>query len=295
MPFAARLLAPVIVTLLIGALPGYAQPDASVANQPPGQATATLLPDYRIVAYYGNPLSPVLGRLGEPTPQVMIDRLRQTVAYYAEADPSRPIKPALELITPIAQSDAGADGMYRARMSDELIEEVAGWAGDNELLLILDMQMGRSTVAEELPVLLPYLRRPNTHLALDPEFNMAAGEVPGVTIGSMSAAEINTAIRTLAELVESEQLPTKVLIVHQFLPSMISNVEAIESDPRVQVVIVADGFGGPAAKISKYNAFIRDSGVSHGGLKLFYKYDEPLLEPEDVLALTPVPDVVIYQ
>jgi hypothetical protein len=254
-----------------------------------------LLPANRIVAYYGNPLAPTLGRLGELPPDQMIARLRQTVAYYAEDDPSRPITPALELISPLAQSGPGEDGLYRARMSDDLIQQVAGWASDNDLLLILDMQIGRSTVADELAVLLPYLRQPRTHLALDPEFAMGRGGVPGQTIGSLDASDVNTAIQTLASIVDAEQLPPKVLIVHRFLPSMLTNAAAIQSDPRVQVVIDMDGFGAPDAKISKYNAFVRDAGADFGGIKLFYRQDQPLLAPEDVLALTPAPDIVIYQ
>ena len=247
------------------------------------------------MAYYGNPLSPILGRLGEGPPDEMIARLRQTANYYAEADPSRPVKPALDLITPLAQALAGEDGLYRARMSPAVIDEVAGWAADNDLLLILDVQVGRSSVADELPELLPYLKRPNTHLALDPEFAMGPGEVPGRTIGSLDAADVNVAIEALAELVESDKLPPKVLIVHRFLPSMLTDADAIETDPRVQVVIDMDGFGSPAAKISKYHAFVRDTGAGFGGIKLFYKYDPPLLQPEDVVGLDPPPDVVIYQ
>jgi hypothetical protein len=254
-----------------------------------------LLPAHRIVAYYGNPLAPTLGRLGELPPDQMIARLRQTVAYYAEDDPSRPVWPALELITPLAQSAPGEDGLYRARMSSDLIEQVAGWAGDNDLLLILDMQVGRSSVADELAVLLPYLRRPHTHLALDPEFAMGPDQVPHEAIGSLDASDVNTAIQTLATVVDAEQLPPKVLIVHRFLPSMLTNPGAIQPDPRVQVVIDMDGFGTPNVKISKYNTFIRDAGVDFGGLKLFYQYDTPLLAPEDVLALDPPPDIVIYQ
>jgi hypothetical protein len=159
----------------------------------------------------------------------------------------------------------------------------------------LDAQIGRSTVADEVGVLLPYLARPDTHLALDPEFAMGSSQVPGQAIGSLDGSEINTAIRMLAELVEAERLPPKLLIVHQFLPSMITNAELIEPDPRVQLVVVMDGFGGPAAKISKYNTFIRDAGLDFGGIKLFYTHDLPLLEPEDVLGLEPAPDVIIYQ
>lgn len=269
--------------------------DAARATPLADQAPGALLPTYRIVTYYGNPLAPTLGRLGEAPPDEMIARLRRTAAYYAEDDPSRPVKPGLQLITPLAQGSPGEDGLYRARMTPDLIEQVAGWAADNDLLFILDVQIGRSTIADELAPLVPYLRRPHTHLALDPEFAMGPGQVPGDQIGSLDASDVNTAIQTLAGLVDSEQLPPKVLIVHRFLPSMLTNAEAIQSDPRVQVVIDMDGYGGSDAKISKYNAFVRDAGADFGGMKLFYKYDQPLLAPEDVLALHPAPDVVIYQ
>jgi len=259
------------------------------------EAAGALLPTYRIVAYYGNPLAPTLGRLGELPPDEMITRLRRTAAFYAEGDPSRPVKAALQLITPLAQAASGEDGLYRARMSADLIEKVAGWAADNDLLLILDVQVGRSSITDEVTALLPYLRRPRTHLALDPEFAMGPSQVPGDAIGSLDASDVNTAIQMLTNVVQSEQLPPKMLIVHRFLPSMLTNGTGIQPNPQVQVVIDMDGFGGPSAKISKYEAFIRDAGADFGGMKLFYQYDTPLLPPEDILALSPAPDVVIYQ
>ena len=73
---------------------------------------------------------------GRRAARQMIARLRQT-AITMEADLSRPVKPALDLITPLAQPSAGEDGLYRARMSPAMIDEVAGWAANNDLLLIL--------------------------------------------------------------------------------------------------------------------------------------------------------------
>lgn len=296
-----RAIATVLLVTLIGGMPANAETPTpagrvGLAGSPvTAQDIGALLPTYRIVAYYGNPLAPTLGRLGELPPDEMIARLRRTVAYYEEDDPSRPVKPALELITPLAQGGPAEDGLYRARMSAALIEQVAGWAADNDLLLILDAQVGRSSVADEVTALLPYLRRPHTHLALDPEFAMGPDQVPGQSIGSLDGADVNAAIQILANVVTAEQLPPKVLIVHRFLPSMLTNAAAIQPDPRVQVVIDMDGYGTPDVKLSKYNTFIRDAGVDFGGLKLFYKYDTPLLAPEDVLRLNPAPDVVIYQ
>jgi hypothetical protein len=111
----------------------------------------------------------------------------------------------------------------------------------------------------------------------------------------MDAAEINHAIAVLAEAARAHDLPNKILIVHQFAASMIANKDRIADDPRVDVVIDMDGFGGRGIKIRHYNLYVRDQPVEFGGIKLFLQHDSDLLAPADVLALDPPPDVVVYQ
>ena len=255
-----------------------------------------LLPERRIVAYYGNPLTAAMGVLGEQPLAEITQRLRRQAQAYAEADPSRPVQPALEVITPVAQAKAGLDGLFRLRMPPDVIDEVARVAEREHLLLILDVQIGQSTVADELQPLLPYLRRPYVHLALDPEFAMAdrRGE-PGEIIGTLDAADVNLAIRVLADTVTAERLPPKVLIVHRFLEGMLTNYRAVHPTPSVQVVVDMDGFGAPHVKADKYQTYVREQAIQYGGVKLFYKHDAPLWSPAEVLRLDPAPDVVIYQ
>ncbi|MBV9577221.1 MAG: hypothetical protein JO057_01380 [Chloroflexi bacterium] len=254
-----------------------------------------LLPDNLIVAYYGNPLAKEMGILGEVPPDEMLNRLKQQADAYASADDSRPVIPALELVTPAAQRWPGDDGMYRARMQPELIDQVAGWAEANNALLILDLQIGRSSVPAEVDVLMPYLRRPYVHLALDPEFAMPSGRVPGQALGSLDAADIEAAVHTLSRLVTDGHLPPKILIVHRFTESMLTNTRKIGHDPNVQVVIAMDGFGPPNQKLTQYRAYVHDEGVGYSGIKLFYHHDNPLMSPEQVVGLDPHPDLVIYQ
>jgi hypothetical protein len=254
-----------------------------------------ILPGRRIVSYYGNPLSSALGIMGALPPRQMLDKLQQQADVYTQLDPRRPALPALELITPVAQGTAGADGLYRFRMDDTLIDEVAGWAESRGYLLILDMQIGGSTVAAEIQPLLPYLARPNVELALDPEFAMPAGVTPGAIIGSLDACAINGAISTLDALVQAHQLPPKVLIVHRFTEHMVTNALQIRPTSGVQVAIDMDGFGSPELKAAGYQIAVADEPVQYAGIKLFYTQDMPLMSPADVLAFMPVPDVVIYQ
>ena len=257
--------------------------------------TGPLLPGHRIVAYYGNPLVPAMGVLGQGSPDQMLARLQQQAAAYATADPKTPVQPALELIVTVAQGGAGSDGMYRARMDPAMVDQVLGWANSKGYLLILDVQPGRSTFAAEVQPLLPYLQRPNVELAMDPEFAMHGNEVPGQTYGSVDAAAVNEMIQTLGNLVAANHLPPKVLIVHRFRQDMLIDSSAIRPSPLVQVVIDMDGFGSMAEKLSSYNAYIRAQPVQFAGVKLFYQQDRPVFTPQLALGLTPTPSVVIYQ
>jgi hypothetical protein len=278
------------------------EPDEAAGPRPPKTRLVlppplpgAVLPARRIVSFYGNPLSPTMGILGELTPEQLFPRLRTQAAAYAAADSSRPVTPALELVAVVAQSEPGPDGLYRLRMEPELIEKVAGWAEQNDCLLILDVQVGRGNVDAEIQWLMPFLKRPNVHLALDPEFAMPSGQVPGQRIGTMDAAAVNGAVQSIAELVATDHLPPKVLIVHRFTEEMVTNTQAIVTDPRVQVIVVMDGFGAPSVKMRQYDELIVDQRVEHTGIKLFFHHDEPLLTPAQILQLDPAPDLVIYQ
>lgn len=269
-----------------------ASPSASPAPSPLPEA---ILPGRRVLAYYGNPLAPSMGILGAPRSDEMLARLLRQAEAYAAADAARPVQTALELVTPSAQAAPGPEGLYRARMPPELIDRVATWAEASNSLLILDVQVGRSTVADEVAAILPYLKRPYVHLALDPEFAMANDHVPGKTIGSMDAETINRTIQTLSSLVVAEHLPPKVLIVHRFTEDMVTGSKSVQPVPEVQVVLTMDGFGSPALKSAQYGRYVRDQPIQFAGIKLFYDQDKPLMAPADVLELDPSPDLVIYQ
>lgn len=264
-----------------------------VAGPPP--APDALLPHHRIVAYYGNPLSTRMGIMGQLPPDEMLARLEATATEWARADTARPVLPALHLIATVAQGKPGKGGTYRLRMEDTLIERVASWAEARGWVLFLDVQIGHSTVAAELPRLAQFLQRPYVHLALDPEFAMKLGGVPGRRIGTLDAADVNYAIGFLRDLVEQHRLPPKVLVVHRFTQRMLTNHHLIRLDPRVQVVIDMDGFGTPRLKQDGYRFFIVPEPVQYTGFKLFYKNDRPMMAPDEVLELYPVPLYIQYQ
>jgi hypothetical protein len=259
----------------------------------------SILPEKRIVAFYGNPLSKKMGILGELPPPQMLARFDQILAQWRAADPTHPVQPALQLIAVVAQGAPGRDGNYRLRMTDSLINMVAGWAAQRNALLILDVQVGKSTLQQELPRLVPFLQRPNVELAIDPEFSMKTGNAPGTKIGTMDASDVNYASGLLRGLVEQYHLPPKILIVHRFTRKMVTGAKAITLDPRVQIVMDMDGWGPPWLKFDSYRDYEEAEPVQFTGFKLFFHNDtkkgDPILTPAEVLRLTPKPLYIQYQ
>lgn len=269
------------------------------ANPPVPVLPNALLPRERIVAFYGNPASTRMGILGELPADEMLRRLDREVEAWRAADPTTPVRPALQMIAVMATGDPGRDSLFRLRMPDWRIEQVEDWARRRNALLFLDIQPGRSTVRQEVPRFREWLAQPNVHLALDPEWTMPPGGIPGKQIGSMTAADVNFAIDFLADLVERHDLPPKILVVHRFTQDMVRNADRIRVDPRVQVVMNMDGWGPPSQKVVAYRDIVAPEAEQFTGFKLFFHNDRRagsrMLTPEEILELDPAPVYIQYQ
>lgn len=265
----------------------------------PDPLPGSVLPAKRIVAFYGNPLSKGMGILGALPPDRMLAKLDSEVAKWSAADTTTPVQPALHLIAVVAQAGPGKDRKYRMRIDSALIEKVYGWAQKAHALLFLDVQVGKSTLQQELPPLAKFLARPDVHLAIDPEFSMKTGKAPGTVIGTFDAADVNYASGFLDSIVTADKLPPKVLVVHRFTRPMLTNYRKITLDPRVQIVIDMDGWGPPFLKRGSYRAYVYRYPVQFTGFKLFYRNDtkkgHALMTPAQVLALHPKPLYIQYQ
>jgi len=259
-----------------------------------------LLPFNRIIAYYGNLYSKKMGVLGEYSESVMLAKLDAEVKKWELADPNTPVIPALHYIAVVAQGSAGADGKYRTRMPDSEIDKVIAMAQKINAIVFLDIQVGFSTVQSEVPKFEKYLKMPNVHLGLDPEFSMKSGIRPGKIVGTMDATDINFAANYLAKLVQDNNLPPKILIVHRYTGKMLTNYKLMKPLPEVQIIIHMDGWGGKAKKIGTYKNFIYPEPVQFAGFKIFYKNDikEPntvIFSPTELLKLNPRPSYIQYQ
>ncbi len=251
--------------------------------------------DRRIVAIYGHPSTSSLGVLGEQGAQEGADRL-QSIAQGYDAD-GAVILPTFEIIATVASAGAGSDGDYSAMTARDVIRPWIETATANDMYVVLDLQSGRSDFLTQAKAYEEFLRLPHVGLALDPEWRLKSQEVHLEQIGTVDAAEINQVVEWLAGLVREHALPQKLLIVHQFRYSMITNREAIETHPELAVLIHMDGQGTMQEKYNTWDALttMDDAHQFHWGWKNFYDEDSPMATPEQVLELSPNPVFVSFQ
>ena len=270
-------------------------PAAAAADAPAElpRGRRRIFPDFRVVAFYGAPQSKQLGALGIGTPAAAARRLERVARGYARK--TRPVLPALELISTIAAAHPGDDGLYRMHQPDEVIARYHRAARKAKALLLLDIQPGRGDFVSEVRRLERWLREPDVGIALDPEWRVGAGEVPGNVIGKVAAEEVNAVTDYVARFVVDHNLPEKLFVVHQFTSGMIENKDQVVQRRGLAITMNVDGFGDRPNKISKYNQFTSELTRFHDGFKLFYEEDTNLMSPGAVLDLRPPPDLVVYE
>lgn len=259
-----------------------------------------ILPFNRIIAFYGNFYSTRMGVLGEYEEEEVLRRLQSEIDEWNEADPEINALPAIHYIASTAQNSPGDEGLYTLRMPDEHIEKAISMAEKIDGIVFLDLQVGLSTIQKELPYIEEFLKLPQVHLAIDPEFSMKDGTPPGKVIGYYTDDDINFVIDRLSEIVRENNLPPKVLVLHRFTQKMIRNYENIEPTEEVQVVVHMDGWGSPARKFNTYDVIVAPEPIQFTGFKIFYKNDlkeEPhrLVTPQELLELQPNPIYIQYQ
>lgn len=281
-----------------GTDPRYAVREGWPVKQDPPLPGA-ILPFRRIICYYGNPNSTRMGALGEFPREEMLRRLQAEVEKWTAADPDQPAIPCLHMVTVVAQADPGPSGMYRNQLRDVQTDSIYQMAKSIGGIFFIDVQVGQDDIRNLMPRFEEFLKRPDIHFAVDPEFYMRGGVRPGARIGTMTAADINYVTGELARIVRENNLPPKVLVIHRFTRNMVQGAAQIQLRPEVQIVIDMDGWGAPWLKRDSYRDYIVQEPVQFTGFKLFYGNDtkkgDPLMQPRDLLELRPVPTYIQYQ
>jgi hypothetical protein len=271
---------------------------ASARRSPPAQlhrGGRQLFPAHQLVAFVGAPGSPALG----PLDRDLDERVRRLERLGASYRDGRSLLPVMELIVVTAQGAPGRDGKYRSRIDPDQIGKYLAIARKYKALLMLDVQPGQAEPLAEVRRLEPWLKQPDVGLAIDPEWQVGPGQVPGRVFGRTSAAELNAIGGYLSTLVAQHKLPEKLFVFHQLSKPIVRNEAALRTHPGVATVKSVDGIGTRAQKIATYNGLTKSlpKGI-RSGFKLFYQEDTrhgPLMTPPQVLAVRPRPDLVIYE
>jgi hypothetical protein len=253
------------------------------------------LETFRLLTYYGSPTGRGLGILGESARDDMTRDLCALALQLQALSPDRFVLPTYHMVTTVADKNPGADENYSHQVGLEMLEEWIEAANENGAAAILDIQPARADLQEEFDRIKHLLRYPHVHLALDPEFIVSEEQIPGTNLGKIQADQIN-AIQAQLNEIALEIGMNRVLIVHQFVDSMIPDKDLITDFAHVELVIDADGVGGKGSKLFDYKQYALEPGFEYGGIKVFTRHDlSPLLTLEEIMALEPPPAIVIYQ
>jgi len=255
-----------------------------------------LFPSRRLVALYGVPGAPSLGVLGEQPLEATLARAKAVAADYAPLS-DVPVVPALEIIATVASDAAGGDGNYS---SEDSVEDLLPWiqaADAAGVYVVLDLQPGHTDFLTQAKRYAELLAFPNVGLALDPEWRLRPGQRHMAQIGSVGVGEVNQVVSWLGDLTRDRKLPQKLLILHQFRLSMISDRASLDmSREELAVLIHVDGNGSQPQKQSTWRTLTATPPAgSWLGWKNFYDEDPPPYPPAETMAVTPTPFFVSYQ
>lgn len=251
----------------------------------------------RYIALYGSPITPSLGLLGEQGTEGTITRAEQMAAPYAELTEDQVI-PAQEIIVTVASSVAGPDGNYSTEFDSAEFLPLVEAAAEAGHYVVLDFQPGRTDFVTQVRRYEDLLAFPHVGVALDPEWRLEPNEVHLTQIGSVDIDEVNEVVGYLAGFVAENDLPQKLLVLHQFQVRMIPERDRLDtSHPEVALLVHADGQGSQGDKQATWK--VLHQGAPEGiawGWKNFIDEDKPMLTPEQTYTqVDPVPEFVSYQ
>jgi hypothetical protein len=262
--------------------------------QLPGGGTR-VFPDRRLVGFSGGPGSPALGPLTGDLAAAAA-RLREQSAPYG-AD--RPVLPVFELIATMAHPFPTDAGMYNTVADDATVQTYLDAARAAGAILLLGVQPGTEDFLPAVQRYERWLQEPDVGVALDPEWAVDPGQVPGNVFGSTTGAELDSVAAYLDGLVTANQLPQKVMVYHQLHVDIVRDEGTLLDRPTTALVKSVDGIGAAADKVGTYQRVVATlPPFVHTGFKLFYEEDVrsgPLMAPEDVLGLVPQPEYVLYE
>ena len=232
------------------------------------------------------------GVIGRKSVNGAAKKLRQQLKPYREQS-GKPVIGGFDLVAVIATSCQNRRDKCRTRVDDSVIRRYLNKVRELNGRLVLDIQPARSNVLTEIKKLRNFIKEPDVDVAIDAEWNVGRRGTPGQTQGSISAAKLNKASLKIQSIIREENLPQKLMVVHQFRKGSIKQDGDVRRRDKVDVTFNFDGIGSPSAKKQGYRQL--STNKLFNGFSLFYKLDSDMMRPRGVLRLKPHPDYIMYQ
>jgi len=249
-----------------------------------------------IVAYYGRPGVKSLGVLGQHSLKEIIPIIQAKANEYKKASGNQNVVPGFDIIYDLAAADPGRDGDYIIPLSSKKLMPYIEAAQKHGFAVFIDLQLGEKTPVQAVQPVLKYLKYKNVHLAIDPEFEVSNLDVrPGKKIGHVTGHMVNQVQESMQNYMRKHDIKEKkILIVHMFRHTMLSNKKDLKTYDNIDLVFNLDGHGSPRLKVDIDNGIYthRLANEVAGGFKLFFGEDKPrLMTPKEVLGIEPVSGV----
>ncbi|MBN1498575.1 MAG: hypothetical protein JW982_00330 [Spirochaetes bacterium] len=256
-----------------------------------------LFSENHVLAYYGNPKSKIMGIVGRLSKEDLAAKLLKTAAEYDSLNGEKGVIPALYLIYGTCQPGGNINLMDKT-----LLEEYIHFALKKGFLVYIDHQIGKYSLDNALDAILPFLKYPNVHLAVDLEWRTSR---PMKEIGYIRAQEMNQLqMKMQSYMINNGIKGQRQFVFHQFNAKMVRDISLVNATYAPVILVHAtSGWGKPSVKLATHSRNAKAVNIPYKAFKLWYfysekkgvHYDNPIMSPAEVLALDPQPGMIIYQ
>ena len=254
----------------------------------------TYNPNDILIGFYGRPYAKSLGILGELNIDDLTKKMKLVKKEYETISDGVKIVPTYHIIKDVATLESGNDYDHIKPLNELLIMKYINRAQKENFAVILDVQLGTMSPMEAVEPILKFLKYPNVHIAIDPEFKIPKHRKypPGKLIGHIFAKDVNEVQEAMQNYMIDNHIEGKrMLLIHMFYERMLRNKNLVKKYDRINLTYNIDGHGKGSTKIKIYNSlYNKDANkIAQGGFKIFYKNDKkPLMTPKQILGLEPV-------
>jgi len=255
----------------------------------PGGSQLVLAEGSRYVVVGADAVTTSLVAVGENARSAAVEGALDAAAGFAEAVPEETVVPVLEVPATRQSSTAGTDRDYSTEIPAQELLPLVDEAAAAGVLVVLRLEPGRSTFAEQVEEYAEVLARPTVGVVLD-----VGARTPGdgARAGTVQATELAAAIEAVGTVVREQELPQKLVVVQRPEADAVRDPEELDvGDGEVAVVLQSTSRAGYGARVRDWTVLLEEApdGVVGGWTT---GSSDPTRDVEGVLSLDPSPRYV---